>query len=65
MANEKQLRVPMPEQEPQERIHNFDEVAKGYTLEQAMGRRRAASTAKTGRVRRAARLETGFQSSWR
>lgn len=36
MANEKQLRVPMPEQEPQERIHNFDEVAQGYTPEQAM-----------------------------
>ncbi|TFG32431.1 NADPH-dependent glutamate synthase [Candidatus Thorarchaeota archaeon] len=29
-------KVPMPEQDPQERSHNFDEVALGYTVEQAM-----------------------------
>jgi glutamate synthase (NADPH/NADH) small chain len=31
------VRVPMPEQDPQARIHNFDEVPLGYTLEQAVG----------------------------
>ena len=29
-------KVPMPEQDPKERSHNFDEVALGYTAEQAI-----------------------------
>jgi len=29
-------KVPMPEQDPKERSHNFDEVALGYTAEQAL-----------------------------
>lgn len=29
-------RVPMPKQEPEERIHNFNEVARGYTFEMAV-----------------------------
>ena len=28
--------VPMPKQPPEERIHNFNEVALGYTEEQAL-----------------------------
>ena len=31
----KKNRVPMPKQEPSVRIRNFDEVALGYTPEQA------------------------------
>ncbi|MDI6859739.1 MAG: NADPH-dependent glutamate synthase [Methanocellales archaeon] len=30
------LRQPMPEQDPKKRIHNFDEVALGYSAEQAV-----------------------------
>lgn len=30
------VRTPMPQQDPEERIHNFDEVALGYTVEQAL-----------------------------
>lgn len=33
---EKIGRVPMPEQSPEKRIHNFDEVTLGYSREQAM-----------------------------
>ena len=33
---EKIDRVPMPEQAPEERIHNFDEVTLGYSRDQAM-----------------------------
>ena len=36
MANMQMVKTPMPEQAPQERIHNFEEVARGYTLEMAM-----------------------------
>ncbi len=38
MAKKKlnKVRTPMPEQDAQERIHNFDEVALGYTVEQAL-----------------------------
>ena len=32
----KKQRVPMPEQDPKERIHNFNEVALGYTWELAL-----------------------------
>jgi len=32
----KKVRVPMPEQDPHVRIHNFNEVVLGYSLEQAM-----------------------------
>ncbi|MBR3056541.1 MAG: NADPH-dependent glutamate synthase [Clostridiales bacterium] len=35
MANLSLTKVPMPEQKPEERITNFDEVALGYTVEQA------------------------------
>ena len=31
-----QARTPMPEQEPAERVRNFDEVACGYRLEDAL-----------------------------
>lgn len=36
MANMSMKKVPMPSQDPGERIHNFEEVAQGYTLEMAM-----------------------------
>lgn len=36
MANMSMNKVPMPSQDPGERIHNFEEVAQGYTLEMAM-----------------------------
>lgn len=36
MANMSMKKVPMPSQEPGARIHNFEEVAQGYTLEMAM-----------------------------
>ena len=32
----KKERVPVPEQDPHERIRNFNEVALGYSLEQAL-----------------------------
>ena len=37
MANMQMNKTPMPEQEPNIRNANFEEVALGYTLEQAMG----------------------------
>ena len=36
MANMSKVKVPMPEQDPQVRAHNFKEVTLGYTAEQAM-----------------------------
>ena len=36
MANMSPKKVPMPEQEPHVRNHNFEEVATGYTEEMAM-----------------------------
>ena len=35
MANLSQTKIPMPEQKPEERIKNFQEVALGYTEEMA------------------------------
>ena len=35
MPNMQVEKTPMPEQEPQVRCHNFEEVAKGYTEEMA------------------------------
>jgi len=43
------LRNPMPEQPPQERIHNYNEVTYGYTAEQAIAEaRRCLECAKPG-----------------
>ena len=36
MANMSKTKVPMPEQDPKVRAHNFDEVTLGYTEEQAV-----------------------------
>ena len=36
MANMAKKKAPMPEQDPKERVHNFDEVALGYTKEKAI-----------------------------
>ena len=36
MANMSMTKVPVPEQDPQARSHNFEEVCLGYTKEQAM-----------------------------
>jgi glutamate synthase (NADPH/NADH) small chain len=36
MPNMSNQKVRMPEQDPKERIHNFEEVAKGYTIEDAI-----------------------------
>ena len=36
MANMSLTKVPVPEQDPQVRNHNFEEVCLGYTAEQAM-----------------------------
>lgn len=36
MVAAKKTRTPMPEQDPKERIHNFSEVALGYTQEEAI-----------------------------
>ncbi|MCI8361406.1 MAG: dihydropyrimidine dehydrogenase, partial [Clostridiales bacterium] len=36
MANMSMNKVPMPAQAPEDRIHNFSEVAQGYTLEMAV-----------------------------
>ena len=36
MANMSKVKVPMPEQDPQVRAHNFKEVTLGYTAEQAV-----------------------------
>ena len=36
MANMTLVKTPMPEQDPQVRAHNFEEVALGYTPEMAM-----------------------------
>ena len=36
MANMSKVKVPMPEQDPKVRAHNFEEVTLGYTEEQAV-----------------------------
>ena len=36
MANMNPKKLPMPEQDPVERSHNFKEVAMGYTAEMAV-----------------------------
>lgn len=36
MPNMSNQKVRMPEQDPKERVHNFEEVAKGYTIEDAI-----------------------------
>ena len=55
MPNMSMQKNPMPEQAPEVRNKNFDEVALGYTPEMAMMRPNAACTVKTSPASPAAR----------
>ena len=65
MANMSKVKVPMPEQDPKVRAHNFEEVTLGYTEEQAVEVQTAAWAARTPPVFRAALLTSGSPSSSR
>ena len=55
MANMSMTKLPMPEQDPDVRNHNFQEVALGYTPEMPWRRPAAASSARSPCVSPAAR----------
>lgn len=65
MPNMSLKKNPMPEQAPDVRNKNFEEVALGYTAEMAVDEAKRCLHCKTGRASRAARSTYGFRSSSR